>query len=78
LSDARLGEVPVAAYVAKSGCEAPVEEELKAYLGERLMAYQLPARILCLDELPRTPSLKVSQPTLRALFEKLGATQTGR
>lgn len=69
LPDARLGQVPVAAYVLKSGADAPSEEEMKAFLKARLMPYQVPVKLLCLQEFPRTPSMKVSQPALREIFE---------
>jgi long-chain acyl-CoA synthetase len=70
LPDVRLGQVPVAAFVLKSGFVAPPEDELKSFLKAKLMSYQVPVRLMCLAEFPRTPSMKVSQPELRALFEK--------
>ena len=71
LPDDRLGQVPVAAYVLKSGHEAPSDEDLKVFLKSKLMPYQVPVRTICLAEFPRTPSMKVSQPALREIFEKL-------
>jgi long-chain acyl-CoA synthetase len=68
LSDPRLGQVPAAAYIARSGMTAPAEDELKAFLKEKLLPYQVPVRILTVEEMPRTPSLKVSQPELKKLF----------
>jgi acyl-coenzyme A synthetase/AMP-(fatty) acid ligase len=38
---------------------------------ERVSRYQVPARLVIVDELPRTPSLKVSQPGVRELFEEV-------
>ena len=49
--------------------EAEASRSLPADLKERLMPYQVPVRLLQVDELPRTPSMKVSQPRLKALFE---------
>jgi acyl-CoA synthetase (AMP-forming)/AMP-acid ligase II len=69
LPDARLGEVPVAAYIAKANAEAPDVESLRAFLREKLLPYQIPVEIRKVSEMPRTPSLKVSQPELRKLFE---------
>jgi len=66
--DPRLGQVPAAAYIVKSGARAPSEDELKAFLKERLNGYQIPVRFKAVSELPRTPSLKVSQPELKAMF----------
>jgi acyl-CoA synthetase (AMP-forming)/AMP-acid ligase II len=69
LPDDRLGQVPVAAVELSSGA-AVTPEELLAYVRERVSRYQIPARLVIVDELPRTPSLKVSQPGMRELFEK--------
>jgi long-chain acyl-CoA synthetase len=74
IPDRRLGQAPVTAYIVKAGATPPTEEELIAFLRGRLMPYQVPTQFLQVDELPRTPSLKVSQPALRALFEADGET----
>lgn len=68
VTDPRLGQVPMAAYIAKSGAAAVSDEDMRAFLQERLLKYQIPPRILAVDNLPRTPSMKVSQPELRKLF----------
>jgi acyl-CoA synthetase (AMP-forming)/AMP-acid ligase II len=68
LPDARLGQVPVAAVELLHGAQA-TPEELLDYVRERVSRYQVPARLVVVDELPRTPSLKVSQPGVRELFE---------
>ncbi|WP_231744900.1 fatty acid--CoA ligase family protein [Mycobacterium sp. IS-1590] len=69
ITDRRLGAVPVGAVELADG--AHVEpEELMDFVRQRLTRYQVPARLLVVDELPRTPSLKVSQPALRELFEQ--------
>jgi acyl-CoA synthetase (AMP-forming)/AMP-acid ligase II len=73
LPDARLGEVPAAAYIAKSNSGSLDPERLRAFLRERLLPYQVPAEILEVSEMPRTPSLKVSQPELRKLFQSRAA-----
>ncbi|MBV9996368.1 MAG: long-chain fatty acid--CoA ligase [Caulobacteraceae bacterium] len=67
--DDRLGQVPVAAFRVRSGASAPSEAELKEFLRTRLMPYQVPARFLAVEDFPRTPSMKVSQPDLKALFD---------
>jgi acyl-CoA synthetase (AMP-forming)/AMP-acid ligase II len=62
LPDARLGQVPVAAVTLLS----PVtEEELMEYLTSRLTRYQRPVAIKVVDQLPRTPSLKISRALVR-------------
>lgn len=68
LPDRRLGQVPVAAYILKAGAPPIEEKAFKAFLKEQLMPYQVPVRLLQLEEMPRTPSMKVSQPALRELF----------
>ena len=68
LPDERLGAVPCAAVELVQGATAGADE-LLAFLRDRLPGYQVPARLMVVDELPRTPSLKVSQPALRLLFD---------
>lgn len=68
LDDTRLGQVPVAAWIAKAGADPVDEAAMRDFLKTRLMAYQVPVRILQLDDFPRTPSMKVSQPALRELI----------
>jgi acyl-coenzyme A synthetase/AMP-(fatty) acid ligase len=69
LADPRLGQVPAAAYIVRAGVEPPSEDGLRTYLRERLAPYQVPARFMQVADFPRTPTLKVSQPDLKALFE---------
>jgi acyl-CoA synthetase (AMP-forming)/AMP-acid ligase II len=62
LPDERLGQVPAAAVTLRS----PVtEQELMAYLAGVLTRYQRPVTIKVVDQLPRTPSLKVSRALVR-------------
>lgn len=67
LADERLGQVPVAAVELVDGGRA-TSDDLVAYLRARLSSYQVPAHLIIVDELPRTPSLKISQPGIRELF----------
>jgi acyl-CoA synthetase (AMP-forming)/AMP-acid ligase II len=62
LPDPRLGQVPAAAVTLVSPA---TEEELMHYLTSRLTRYQRPVAIKIVDQLPRTPSLKVSRPLVR-------------
>jgi acyl-CoA synthetase (AMP-forming)/AMP-acid ligase II len=62
LPDARLGQVPAAAVTLLSPA---TEEELMRYLTSRLTRYQRPVAIKVVDQLPRTPSLKVSRALVR-------------
>ena len=68
LSDARLGQVPVAAVELRDGATLDADA-LRDFAREHLSSYQVPAEIRIVAALPRTPSLKVSQPEVRALFE---------
>jgi acyl-CoA synthetase (AMP-forming)/AMP-acid ligase II len=67
IPDARLGAVPVGAVELADGAHVD-SDELLDFVRERVTRYQVPAQLLVVDELPRTPSLKVSQPGLRELF----------
>lgn len=68
LPDKRLGQVPVAAVELKDNAPVIDIESLDRYMRERLKPYEIPAAYRIVDELPRTPSMKVSQPAVRALF----------
>lgn len=68
LKDARLGEVPVAALEVKPGEDPPTEAAILSFAKRHLLAYQVPARVLILKELPRTESLKVHLLKVRELF----------
>ena len=73
VSDARLGAVPAAAIILRDGVQAPEPEALKAFLKQRLIAYQVPMQIRFVEDFPRTPSMKPSAPGLQALFGDGGA-----
>jgi long-chain acyl-CoA synthetase len=62
LPDARLGQVPAVAVTLLSPA---TEEELMQYLAGRLTRYQRPVAIKVVDQLPRTPSLKISRALVR-------------
>jgi long-chain acyl-CoA synthetase len=68
LPDERLGQVPAAAYILKSDAVPPTDTDLREFLREHLMPYQVPVRFLGVTDLPRTPSMKPNLPALRALF----------
>jgi acyl-CoA synthetase (AMP-forming)/AMP-acid ligase II len=67
--DERLGAVPAAAIILRDGACAPSVGDLKAWLKERLIGYQVPVHIRFVADFPRTPSMKPSADGLRALFE---------
>lgn len=68
MPDERLGQVPAAGVELRAGATL-TSEELAAWARDRLSSYQVPVAFLIVDQLPRTPSMKVSQPGLRALLE---------
>ncbi|MDB5422892.1 MAG: AMP-dependent synthetase and ligase [Phenylobacterium sp.] len=70
LPDRRLGEAPVAAIVLRSGAPRPSDDELAAWVRGKLIAYCVPVAFRVVDELPRTPSMKVSIPAVRELFSE--------
>ncbi|MFT4289119.1 AMP-binding protein [Nocardioides sp.] len=65
LPDPRLGEVPAAAVTLLSPA---TEAELMEFLTDKLTRYQRPVALKVVDELPRTPSLKVSRPLVRETY----------
>ncbi len=67
LDDPRLGQVPAAAVELAPGASAD-REELLAFAREHLAAYQVPVELRMVTALPRTASMKVSLPEVRALF----------
>jgi acyl-coenzyme A synthetase/AMP-(fatty) acid ligase len=69
LADSRLGQVPVAAVEVDTACRQPTERELDAFARSRLAPYQVPVKFMILERLPRTVSMKVSRPAVKALFE---------
>jgi long-chain acyl-CoA synthetase len=74
IADERLGQVPVAAVTLRSvvgepsAVEAVDPEELREWVRRSLASYQVPTQIRIMDELPRTPSLKVSKDEIRRMF----------
>jgi len=68
--DERLGEVPAAAIILKDAAQSPAIDDLKTWLKQHLIAYQVPVHYRFVDDYPRTPSMKPSAPGLRALFSK--------
>ena len=69
LPDPRLGAVPVAAVELLPGAPRPTSDELKAYCRTKLLPYEVPTQIVIVDELPRTPSMKISQVELLELIK---------
>lgn len=68
LPDDRLGETPAAVVRLRPGAITS-EADLVAYAGEVLASYQVPRRIVVVDELPRTGTTKVQKAELLPLFD---------
>ncbi len=69
IPDKRLGAVPVAAVMLAAGAYRPSEDELKVFVREKALPYQVPVAFRIVDDVPRTPALKPSLPGVQALFE---------
>lgn len=69
LSDERLGMIAGAVIERTANRELPDEDELRAFLKERLPSYKVPDRFSFVDELPRTPTMKPQRQRLIALFD---------
>jgi acyl-CoA synthetase (AMP-forming)/AMP-acid ligase II len=68
IRDARLGQAPLAVVEPLPGKSPPTLEELQAIVREHLPSYNAPVAAEIVAELPRTPSLKVARPAVRAMF----------
>ena len=54
--------------ILRSGAARPSDAELAEWVRGKLMAYCVPVAFKIVDDLPRTPSMKVSTPAVRELF----------
>lgn len=68
LPDDRLGQVPVAALRPVPGAALPSDQELSDYVRKDMAPYCVPVAYKWVEDLPRTPSMKVSSPAVKALF----------
>jgi len=69
LTDPILGQVPVAVVECRPDTAAPAAEELQQVVRDNLPSHHVPKRVLVVDRLPRTASLKVELANLHKLFE---------
>ena len=69
MPDERWGEVP-AAFVAFHPGRSATEEELVAWVQERLARFKAPKRVVVLDALPVGGTGKISKPALRDLLRE--------
>jgi long-chain acyl-CoA synthetase len=68
MPDARLGQVPVAAVEMMPGMSPPDPRELDAFARAHLTGYMVPKEYRLVAALPRTASMKVSRPELKAML----------
>jgi long-chain acyl-CoA synthetase len=66
--DTRLGQVPIAAIEMAPQVPPPLPAQLEAFAREHLTAYMIPKEFHFVAALPRTASLKVSRPDLKAML----------
>ena len=70
VEDPEWGERVSAAVILRAGRSLSLAN-LRTWAKERLASYKVPARLVCLDELPRNPLGKVTKPELKRLFESV-------
>jgi acyl-CoA synthetase (AMP-forming)/AMP-acid ligase II len=74
LADARTGEVVAAGVRLAPGVDPqPTADELIEFCRSHLAPYKCPVRILFVDDLPRTGTVKVRKAALRTLFDSEGS-----
>lgn len=65
IPDEMYGEVAVAIIKSNRKME---EEEIKRWVGQRLAKYKVPARVIFVDQMPRTESGKINKKVLRERY----------
>ena len=68
---ARWQERPVACVVLRAGSAEVTEDDLKAFLSDRVVRWWLPDRVTFIDEVPKTSVGKFDKKVLRARFKDL-------
>ncbi len=76
--DERLGEVPVAAVICRADANVPSSDDLVTHLRSSLMPYQIPAKFVVVEDLPRTTSMKPDITAVRRLFDQPDAPAAQR
>lgn len=71
MSDQRLGQIPVAAVELMPGADTD-GEALREHCRTTLTPYEVPARVVVVDALPRGAALKVDRRRLLAMLDELG------
>jgi acyl-CoA synthetase (AMP-forming)/AMP-acid ligase II len=74
MPDERMGEVPVAFVVPKSG-DRLGEDEFRQWAGAKIANFKVPRRVIQIDSLPRNASMKVLKNQLRDMLTGLTVQQ---
>jgi acyl-coenzyme A synthetase/AMP-(fatty) acid ligase len=69
LPDMRLGQVPAAVVQIRRGASRPTTADLERHLRDQVYATHIPVAWRFVDDLPRTPSLKVDRVAAQGMFE---------
>jgi long-chain acyl-CoA synthetase len=69
LPDLRLGQVPAALVQIRRGASRPTTGDLERHLRDHVYATHVPVAWRFVDDLPRTPSLKVDRAAARRIFD---------
>jgi acyl-coenzyme A synthetase/AMP-(fatty) acid ligase len=72
LPDERLGQVPAAIVQIARGAPLPAAADLERHLRDHVYATHVPVAWRFVEDLPRTPSLKVDRGAARRLFDRPG------
>jgi acyl-coenzyme A synthetase/AMP-(fatty) acid ligase len=75
LPDSRLGQIPVAAVELRPGRTASADD-LRAHCRSTLTAYEVPAEVHVVEELPRGAALKIDRRALLGLLEQIRTPTT--
>jgi hypothetical protein len=67
VADAQTGDKSLVSYYVAAAEASPQTDDLLAFLRDRLPDYMVPARLICLPELPRNANMKVDRAQLPAL-----------
>jgi long-chain acyl-CoA synthetase len=70
VDDVRLGQVPGAAIEIKARAAALTAAEAEQHLREHVPSTHIPVHWRFVDELPKTPSMKIDRPAVKRLFEE--------
>ena len=69
IADHRLGQVPAAAIEFRTGVEKPSVAAIESHLRDHVPATHIPVAWRVVEDMPRTPSMKVDLPAVRRLFD---------